>query len=74
MLELPKEQMSVPLAAERALQELAATVPNMQIPEVLNQCRTTLVDGLCSLELPQTSLVSDAFLLSLFFISYKAFA
>lgn len=66
MLEVPEEQMTVPLVAERALQALAATIPSMQTPEVLGQCRTILTDGLSSLGLPHTSLVSEIFLPFLF--------
>lgn len=68
MLEVPEEQMTIPRAADKALQALAAVLPSMQTPEVLAQCRTSLIDGLRSLGLPHTSLVSSDTLVIFFII------
>lgn len=59
-MEVPEEQMTIPRAADKALRALAVTLPCIQNPEVFDQCRASLAEGLRSLGLPHTSLVGGA--------------
>lgn len=59
--------MTILRAADKSLRALAVTLPSMQTPEVFAQCRASLTEGLRSLGLPHTSLVSIATFHFLFF-------
>lgn len=60
VLEVSEEEMTISRAVDGALKTLAGALPSLQSVELQAQCRSSLTDGLRSLGLPYTSLVSAA--------------
>lgn len=60
MLEIPEEEMVLGQAVDGALRGIVGALQSLQSVALLAQCRSALTDGLRSLGLPSTSLVSVA--------------